>query len=163
METVSFVHASPISRVVWALRLNNQVLWGMIWWITSFFMLTRTYQYQATRWVWLGIIWPWCMHLRSKLNWDTRAFPKMLSCLLSITMLITWELPMWIDASMQKHRNYFWLLAVALWILQCIRLTLAALYNTFWFKTLLVIQTTLKMLSICCLMAIIINASSPVI
>ncbi len=30
--------------------------------------------YQATWWVLLGILCPWCMHLRSNLNWDTRAF-----------------------------------------------------------------------------------------
>ena len=39
METVSFMHASPNSRVVWALRWNKQVLWGIIWWITSFSMV----------------------------------------------------------------------------------------------------------------------------
>ena len=136
METVSFMHASPNSRVVRALRLNKQVLWGIIWWITSFFMLTT---YQATQWVLLGVLWPWCMHLRSNLNWDTRAFFEMLSFLLSITVLIAWELPPWKDASMQTHQNYFWLLAGNPWILQCIRLILAALSSMFWFKNLLVI------------------------
>ncbi len=136
-ETVSFMHASPNSRIVQLLRLNKQEIWGIIWWITSFFMLAT---HQATQWVLLGIIWPWCMHLRSNLNWDTRAFFEMLSFLLSSTMLITWELPMWIDASMQTHRNYIWFLAVTPWILQFIRLTLAALSSMFWFKNLLVIQ-----------------------
>ncbi len=56
-----------------------------------------------------------------------KGFFEMLSFLLSITMLITWELPQRIDASMQTHRNYVWSLAGTPWILQCIRLTLAAL------------------------------------
>ena len=136
-ETVSFMHATPNFRIVWLLRLNKQVIWGIIWWITSFFMLAT---HQATRWVLLGVLWPWCMHLRSNLNWDTRAFFEMLSFLLLITVLITWELPPRIDASMQTHRNYFWSLAGTPWILQCIRLTLAALSSMFWFKNLLVIQ-----------------------
>ena len=86
-ETVSFMHASPNSRIVRLLRLNKQVIWGIIWWITSFFMLAT---HQATQWVLLGVLWPWCMHLRSNLNWDTRAFFEMLSFLLLSTMLITW-------------------------------------------------------------------------
>ena len=127
-ETVSFMHATPNFRIVWLLRLNKQVIWGIIWWITSFFMLAI---HQATWWVLLGVLWPWCMHLRSNLNWDTRAIFEMLLFLLSITMLITWELPPRIDASMQMHQNYFWLLAGTPWILQCIRLTLAALSSMF--------------------------------
>ncbi len=138
-ETVSFMHASPNSRIVRLLGMNKQVIWRIIWWITSFFMLA-TNQYQATRIVWLGVLWPWCMHLRSNLNWVTRHFFEMLSFLLSSTMLMTWELPMWIDASMQTHRNYVWLLAGTPWILQFIRLTLATLSSMFWFKNLLVIQ-----------------------
>ena len=106
MESVSFMHASPNSR------------------ITSFYILTT---YQVTLWVLLGVLWPWCMHLISNLNWDTRAIFEMLLFLLLITMLITWELPPRIDASMQTHRNYFWLLAGTPWMLQCIRLSLTAL------------------------------------
>ncbi len=69
-----------------------------------------------------------------------RFFFEMLLFLLLITMLITWDLPPRIDASMQTCRNYFWSLAGTPWILQCIRLTLAALSSMFWFKNLLVIQ-----------------------
>ncbi len=69
-----------------------------------------------------------------------KGFFEMLLFLLLITMLITWELPPRIDASMQTHQNYVWLLAGTPWILQCIRLTLAALSITLWFKNLLVIQ-----------------------
>ncbi len=125
-------------------------------------MLT-THQYQAPRIVWLGVIWPCIMHLKSKLNWDKSPFPEMLSFLLSGTMLITWDLPMWIDASMQTHRNYVWSLTVTPWILQFIRLTLTALSITLWIKIFIAIQLTLKMLSICCTMAFIINTSSPTI
>ncbi len=39
-ETVSFMHASPNSRIVWLLPLKKQVLIrGIIFWITSFFMV----------------------------------------------------------------------------------------------------------------------------
>ncbi len=47
-----------------------------------------------------------------------KCFFKTLSFLLSTTMLITWELPPRIDASMQTHRNYFWSLAGTPQILQ---------------------------------------------
>ncbi len=161
-ETVSFMHASPNSRIVGLLRLNKQVIWGIIWWIISFFT-QATHQYQATWIVWLGVIWPCIMHLKSKLNWDKNPFPDMLLFLLLRTMLITWDLPMWIDASMQMHRNYVWSLAVTPWILQFIRLTLAALGIMLWINNFMAIQTTLKMLSICCTVAFIINASSPTI
>jgi len=40
METVSFMHASPNSRIVRLLPLKKQVLIrGIIFWITSFFMV----------------------------------------------------------------------------------------------------------------------------
>ncbi len=118
METVSFMHASPNSRIVQIFQLNKQVIWRIIWWITSFFMLT-THQYQATCWVWLGEDSPCSMHL--ELNWDKSPFPEILLFILSSTMLITWESPMWIDASMQTHQYYVWLLTVTPWILQFIR------------------------------------------
>ena len=58
-ETVSFMHASPILRNVWLLRLNKQVLWGIMWWISSFFTLT-THQYnQRSHYQWFSFLSPW--------------------------------------------------------------------------------------------------------
>ncbi len=86
------------------------------------------------------------MHHVSEIQTESRQspFPDMLLFLLLHTMLITWDLLMWIDASMQTHQNYVWSLAVTPWILQFFRLTLAALSIMLWIKNLMVIQTTLK-------------------
>ena len=82
--------------------------------------------------------------------------------LLLMTTLITCDLPIWIDASMQTHRNNIWSLSVMAWILQFIsRLTLSTLSITLWWTNFMAIKTTLKELSICSYIDFIINASSP--